>query len=330
MRIARTPRALCGSRRPIVLAAGFFDGLHRGHMAVLQEAVSRARAMRGTAWVLTFDRHPLAVLAPGMAPPALSSRRATLDGFRRLGFAGCLLMPFTPVLARLEPGDFIARLTRCRPALAHVVVGRNWKFGRGGAGTPAVLAAMGRRLGFGVTVVAPVMQGGSPVSSTRLRRAILGGRTVEASQLLGRPFSLSGLVVRGRGVGRRLGFPTANLRWEDAADVLPPDGVYAVHARVGVRVFGGMLNIGVRPTFAKARPSRRTSELHLFGFKGSLYGRIIEVEFGPRMRAERRFRSVAALQRQMGRDAASARDALARCDPTASRGRSKRAKWSSP
>jgi riboflavin kinase/FMN adenylyltransferase len=313
-----------------VLAAGFFDGLHRGHLAVLEAAVSRARALSGAAWVLTFDRHPLAVLAPGMAPPALSSRRATIAGFRRMGFAGCLLMPFTPTLARVDPEGFIARLTRCRPALAHAVVGRNWKFGRGGAGTPTMLTAMGRKLGFGVTVVPPVMQGGSPVSSTRLRRAILGGRMVEAAQLLGRPFTLNGRVVRGRGVGRSLGFPTANLMWQDAADVLPPDGVYAVRARVGTRSFGGMLNIGLRPTFAETRPAGRTSELHLFGFAGSLYGRSVEVAFGPRLRGERRFPSVAALQRQLKRDAASTLTAVAGVAPAAPLGRQGRQRRSSP
>lgn len=310
MKIGGTFRALCRSRRPIVLAAGFFDGLHRGHEAVLARAVARARAIGGDAWVLTFDRHPLAVLAPEAAPPALSTRRSTLDGFRRMGFAGCLLLPFTRALARMAPQEFMDRLTCCRPALAHVVVGSNWKFGRGGTGTPAVLAAMGRRLGFGVTVVSPVMHGGRPVSSTRLRQAILGGRMDDAATLLGRPFTLGGHVVRGRGVGRRIGFPTANLRWDDAADVLPPLGVYAVRARVGRRTLGGMLNIGVRPTFASAADSPVVAELHLFEHSGSLYGRLVEVAFVKRLRSEKRFPSVSSLQRQLKRDSAAALAAL--------------------
>jgi riboflavin kinase/FMN adenylyltransferase len=312
MKTSRTFASLCRSRRPIVLAAGFFDGLHRGHRAVLRRAVAMARAIDGAAWVLTFDRHPLALLNPAVAPPAISSRRATLDGFRRLGFDGCLMLPFTRALARLAPKGFVDRLTACRPALARVVVGSNWKFGRGGAGTPEVLAVMGRKVGFGVTVVSPVLHAGRPVSSTRLRAAIMNGRMEKASALLGRPFLLHGRVVRGRGVGRRLGFPTANLRWEDAADVRPPDGAYAVRARNGRRVFDGMLNLGKRPTFPAPASKKSVAELHLFGFAGSLYGCRVEVAFGPRLRSERRFPSACALQRQLRRDEKSARAALSR------------------
>ena len=310
MRISRAFKALCRNRRPIVIAAGFFDGLHRGHRAVLSRAVAKARAIDGVAWVLTFDRHPLAVLSPADAPPAISSRRATLEGFRRLGFDGCLMLPFTRALAALTPKDFVERLTACRPTLARVVVGSNWKFGKGGVGTPATLAAMGRRIGFGVTVVRPILHAGQPISSTRLRAAILSGRMMDAAALLGGPFLLRGRVVRGRAVGRRLGFPTANLRWEDAADVLPPEGVYAVNARIGRRMFGGMLNIGRRPTFPELAQKGSVAELHLFDFAGSLYGRRAEVAFGPRLRAERRFASVAALQRQLHRDEKAARAAL--------------------
>lgn len=315
MRTSRTFGVLYRSGRPIVLAAGFFDGLHRGHKAVLLRAIAKARAIDGVAWVLTFDRHPAALLNPTAAPPAISSRLATLDGFRRLGFDGCLMLPFTRALAGLTPRKFVERLTAGGPALKCVVVGSNWKFGKGGAGTPMTLAAMGRQLGFGVIVVRPVLGAGRPVSSTRLRTAILSGRMMDAAALLGGPFLLRGLVVRGRGVGRRLGFPTANLRWQDAADVLPPDGVYAVRARIGRRVFGGVLNIGNRPTFPKLAPKGSVAELHLFDFAGSLYGRRVEIAFGPRLRAERRFPSPAALQRQLRRDEMAARTALTKIPP---------------
>lgn len=310
MRTSRTFRALCGSRRPIVLAAGFFDGLHLGHRAVLETAVTRARAIDGAAWVLTFDRHPLAVLAPGKAPPAISSRRETLEGFRRMGFEGCLMLPFSRALAGLEPADFVNRLTACRPALAHVVVGRNWRFGRGGAGTPALLATLGRRIGFGVTVVKPVLHAGRPISSTRLRAAIGAGRVDSASALLGRPFSLEGRVVHGRGVGRSLGFPTANLQWTDRVGLRPANGVYAVLARIGNRTLGGMLNIGQRPTFGNTSSGTPVAELYLFDFAGSLYGRNVKVAFLRRLRAERRFPSPAMLQTQLQHDEKHARKAL--------------------
>jgi len=257
--------------------------------------------------VLTFDRHPLALLQPQAAPPLLTPSVQRTERFRALGLDGCIALPFSPALARLPAEAFARRLAACSPPLTHVFTGTNWRFGCRGAGTPNLLARVGRHAGFVATQVPALRLGGRPVSSTRIRQALANGRTEEAARLLGRPHNLTGTVIRGRGVGRRLGFPTANLALDPGA--VPADGVYAVTAAIGHRLYAGVLNLGVRPTFGH-RPDARSAELHLLDFAGRLYGRRLSVFFGPRLRDEQRFPNETALQRQIARDAASARAAL--------------------
>jgi riboflavin kinase/FMN adenylyltransferase len=306
-------------RRPVFLAAGFFDGVHKGHRKVLSGTADRAREQGGESWVLTFDRHPLEILKPERSPPLLTSSRHKLRLLGRLDLDGCLLLPFTPALAGREADAFIADLRRGMPSLREVFVGRNWHFGRGGSGDVRLLSKLGRQLGFGVTVVRPAVYGGAPISSTRIRASVAAGRLDEAAGMLGRPFSILGTVERGRAVGRKLGFPTANLAVENAS--LPPAGVYAVRARVGTgpvhgpaesSLHDGVLYMGRRPTFAENPPTGTTVELHLFDWHRRLYGEALEVLFVERMRGERRFASSEALKRRIRLDTEAARRVLKR------------------
>ena len=297
-------------RHPVVLAAGFFDGVHLGHRKVIERTIRRAREIGGQAWVLTFDTHPLSVLDPRNAPPLLTTNRHKTILMRRLGADGCLMLPFRRELAREEPDEFVGALFAGSPTLREILVGRNWKFGHGGRGDPHLLAELGREAGVAVTVVRPVQREGELVSSTRIRSEVVEGRLQAAAAMLGRPFSVLETVMHGETRGRRLGFPTANLASRN--EVLPPHGVYAVHARVGREILDGVLNLGLRPTFTKGRPARPLLELHVFGGHLSLYGREVEVFFIDRLREERRFSGEEALRAQIARDADHARAVLDR------------------
>jgi riboflavin kinase/FMN adenylyltransferase len=298
-------------RKPIALAAGFFDGVHRGHRKVLQRTMAKARSRRGHAWVLTFDAHPLKTLRPDSAPRLLTSNKHKLRLLSRLDLHGCLLLPFTRDLAGLSPGDFLDRLLNHMPTLAEIVVGRNWRFGRNRSGTTAQLSRLAGQRGLSVTVVAPATAGGEAVSSTRIRSLIMAGTIDGAARMLGRRVSILGTVTRGSTLGRTLGYPTANL--EPHNEVLPPFGVYAVLAALGSRTSRaqglrpGILNYGVRPTFGTAGKRSPVIELHLFDMDRELYGRDIEVFFVRKIREERRFPSADALTRQIADDIAAAR-----------------------
>jgi len=319
MKLGTKLACLRGQRRPVLLAAGFFDGVHRGHQAIIRKIVRTARRERGAAWVMTFDTHPLKVLLPLAAPRMLTSTPHKLRLLRALGVHGCIVIPFTRSLARREPKAFIAMLALAAPALRQIVIGRNWTFGRQGRGTPAMLKALAPAYGFKVTVIPPVRWHGAAVSSTRIRAAVQAGRLAEAAGMLGRPFSLLGTVVPGQGLGRKLGIPTANLNPHN--EVAPPDGVYIVRARWDGVAHPGIVNLGIRPTVcqgfceqarlhqsAVACPPKRSGEggsvleLHLFGLRRNLYGKAIEVTFLKKLRRERVFPSLEALQRQIRKD----------------------------
>ena len=301
---------------PIVMAAGFFDGVHLGHRKVVDQTVAAAAARGGQAWVLTFDTHPMRVLQPDTAPALLTSIQHKLSFLAALGPHGCLVIPFSRALADRPPADFVGELRATIPSFAEIVVGRNWRFGQGGRGNAALLSRLGRQLGFAARVVRPVIRGGHPVSSTRIRTAVAEGNLDEAGRLLGRSFSVLGSVVPGHGRGRILGFPTANL--DPHNELLPPHGVYAVLARLWhegkgarhARIFEGVLNLGVRPTFESADTNDSTAELHLFDYDGQLYGRDLEILFVKRLRGERRFNSEQALCRRIKKDIQCAREIL--------------------
>ncbi len=315
MNVASDPAQLKHTRKPVALAAGFFDGLHRGHRRVIDAALTRSKKIGGEAWVFTFDTHPLRVLKPDRAPLMLTANRHKMWLLSEWGVDGCLLMPFTRSVANLSPEAFAAWISDCIPTLAEVFVGKNWRFGHQGEGTPSRLAMFGKTHGFGVSTVPAVMHSKEPVSSTRVRTAVQAGRLHDALQMLGRPFSVFEPVIRGRTLGRTLGFPTANLGPNN--EVLPPTGVYAVLARTRShpgRCYPGVLNFGTRPTF-DGEDGSPILELHLLDRKLSLYGREIEVFFIRKLRRERRFASLEALKRQIARDIEHARCVLARKRP---------------
>lgn len=315
-----TLRCLRDQRGPILLAAGFFDGVHRGHQAIIRKMVSTARRERCAAWVMTFNTHPLKILAPSRAPRLLTSTPHKLQLLKALGVDGCVVIRFSRALARQEPEEFIARLARSVPALRRIVVGQNWTFGRLGRGTPELLKRLAVAYGFKVTVIPPVRWKGRAISSTRIRTAVLSGRLKEASGMLGRPFSLLGTVVAGKQLGRKLGIPTANL--DPHNEVVPPEGVYVASARWNAAEYHGVVNLGFRPTVKHVerkalsvervptsdlcRPSS-VLELHLFGLRRNLYGKAIEVAFLKKLRRERVFPSLKALRRQITRDIERAR-----------------------
>ncbi len=287
-------------RRPIVLAAGFFDGLHLGHLKVINRSIRAAQAIGGKVWVLTFDKHPLRVLGHHKAPRLLTSNRHRLALLRRLGVEGCLLLPFNKHLSETAPERFVRDLKTAVPRLAEMHVGRNWHFGKAGSGDVTLLRALGRELGIKVAVAEPVMRGQAPVSSTRVRAAVKAGDLDGAAVLLGRPFSILGTVKSGRRMGRKLGFPTANL--DPHNEVLPPAGIYVVEATIGRTRHDAVLYYGKRPTFDETRGEPRELELHVPGITTNLYGRDIEVSFLKRLRGERRFGSLEALKKQIARD----------------------------
>ena len=295
----------------VVLTLGNFDGVHLGHQAILRAAVARARELGGQAVVLTFEPHPMTVLAPQKAPLSIQSLHDRLAAIRALGVDAIVLQRFTHRFAALEPEAFV-RDYLCRHLdLLHVVVGYNVNFGRNRAGSGETLRTLGATLGFGVAIVGPVsVRDGDrteQVSSTRLRALIRAGDMPGVARLLGRPHALRRRVVVGDRRGRTLGFPTANLHVRPGV-LLPPDGVYAVVAQVGAERHAGVLNIGVRPTFAGRR---RTIEVHLLDFDGDLYRRWLVVEPRLRLRGEIAFSGPDALRAAIAADVARAREVLA-------------------
>ncbi len=303
LKIAKSFREFHETCGGAILAAGFFDGIHRGHAKVLSAAVSAARASGRAPWILTFDRHPFQLLAPDHAPRLLTSTPRKLELLESLGFEGCLLLPFTHSLAALSPREFMRRLSGSN-AVKRIFCGGNWTFGAHAAGTPEVLRELGREFGFEVTVARAMRCLGDNISSTRIRRAIAAGDIAFAKRMLGRAPSVEGTVAHGRAVGRTIGRPTANLV-SDYPAALPPDGVYAVRVfleKNGAPFFG-LANIGVRPTFHDSSGApRRTFEIHLLDFDGDLYGREIRAEFLRFLRSEIEFESPDDLAAQIARD----------------------------
>ena len=293
--------------RGVVVAVGTFDGVHIGHQALIARAVSLARELDASCALFTFQNHPLSVLAPKRVPPALSSREERRRIFERLGVDLAIEERFTRELAALSAEAFLARLMAALSPRA-VVVGANFSFGAGGQGTPEVLAAHGEKMGFRVENMPLLLHAGGVVSSTRIRTLLAAGDVRLAGALLGRTFSLSGVVAHGDERGRVLGFPTANLL-PAAALACPANGAYAVRVgRGNGETHIGVANVGSNPTFDG---KERRVEAHLFDFSGDLYGERIAVRFVERLRGEKKFPSAEALVGQIQEDEKKARAILA-------------------
>ena len=309
MKILHSIDDLAGLKGPIVLAAGTFDGLHLGHQALIRRAMEEAALVKGTAVVMTFDRHPASVVRPGLAPKILTRNGEKISLLEGLGVTTLLLLEFTTELASVPADEFIASLvTACLP-LRMICVGSQWSFGKGGTGTIALLQQLGGEKGFSVTQIDPVEIDGKAISSTRIRNAIASGDLKEAASCLGRPYLLTGRVIKGAGLGVTIGFPTANLDVDGMQ--LPPDGVYAV--RVTVEREGllhpGVANIGMRPTVDPSS-AKRTVEVHLFDVTRDFVGKELSMEFVKFLRAEQKFSGLEELKDQIARDCTTARSLL--------------------
>lgn len=289
---------------PLHLALGVFDGVHVGHQAVIARAVDAAKKHGGIAGVVTFDPHPIRVIAPAKAPSALL---ATLDHkahiIAELGVELLVPITFDEDFAAMEAAQFLDALLVA--PVKTIAVGEDWRFGKGRHGDVEFLQSRSAESGFRLEAVAPVMIDGERVSSTRIRQAIRDGNLAAAATLLGRPYSVSGPVVPGKQLGRTIGFPTANIATGDAQ--LPPDGVWVVKTRLSdSRLVHGVANLGVRPTVGGS--PARSLEVHLFDFSEDLYGKDLEVEFEEFLRPEMKFVDLDALKRQISLDAARARE----------------------
>ena len=301
MKIIHAANELKPAGRKVCLAIGFFDGVHLGHQQIIRQTITDARQHVAIALVLTFDRHPNTVVAPGHVPPLIYSLPQKLRAIESLGADTLLLIHFDEKFSRQTGEEFIRRLAGDLGKIQSLCVGKDFVFGYQRSGDVTLLKKLGDKTGFTVHGLAAVSLDGRIVSSTRIRKAICAGELDAASQMLGRPYAISGRVVEGDGVGRQLGFPTANLAVTGL--VLPPNGVYAGLTKVKNKSHRVALNIGFRPTMvAAARPLR--VEAHLLDFDGNLYGEELTVEIGARLREERKFASSAELHRQIIRDIA--------------------------
>lgn len=291
-----------------VITVGTFDGVHAGHRLVLERLSERAAATGLKSVLVTFEPHPLEVVNPAAAPPLLTVGDEKLEVLAESRLDYLAVLPFTPALAQYDAATFVDAVLRERFGMRELLVGFDHGFGRGRAGDASVVQALGDARGFRVEVVPPVLgPDGRPVSSTSIRRAVAGGDLDRAAGGLARPYSISGMVTEGARRGRDLGFRTINLSMPPARKLLPPDGVYAVRVCTPLGTFGGMMNLGARPTFDDAR---RTLEAHLFGVSAELYGRRVRIDLIRRLRETRRFESAAALVVQLRHDEAAARAAL--------------------
>ena len=291
-----------------VVTVGTFDGVHLGHLDVLVRLAARARETGRTSLLLTFDPHPLELLKPEKAPLLLTTRDEKLGAIAATGLDYVAILPFTRALADHSAEEFVDLVLRARFGMAELLIGHDHGFGRGREGDVDTLRTLGAARGFAVDVVAPVQtHDGRPVSSTRIRQAVSAGDLGAAEAALGRRYAVAGRVVAGDARGRGLGFPTLNVVPESPRKLLPPDGVYAVQVDTPRGRFGGMLNLGPRPTFGD---DRRRIEAHLFEAAGDFYGDHVQVSFVARLRDTRRFEGPEQLMQQLAADEEGARRAL--------------------
>ena len=288
-----------------VVCIGAFDGLHLGHRALVRHAVSRARDLSLPAVALSFEPLPREFFSRELPPPRLTLARGKYQGLRALGADGVGLLRFDARLSAMGAEEFVRKLLVGRLCAREVWIGPEFRFGNRRGGDLRLLQALGDELGFGAGEIEPVHSQGERVSSTRIREALRGGDFTDASRLLGRAYSIGGRVVRGKQLGRTLGFPTANLRFPKKPAL---SGIYAtwVHG-VGERPRASVSSFGTRPTVDGIEP---LLEAHLFDFDGDLYGRHIEVEFVAKLRDELKFPDLPSLTEQMQRDADTARRLL--------------------
>ena len=298
---------LASLNKPLHLAMGVFDGVHIGHQAVIGSAVDAARETNGLAGVLTFDPHPIHVLAPQVAPQRILASLNHKQGLLTdLGVELMVVIPFTHDFADVEAEVFLQSLLTHSQDLCSLAMGEDWKFGKGRRGNVDLLREFGQKHEVAIQAMSAVMIDGERVSSTRIRQAIRDGNLEAAETMLGRPYTVLGTVIEGRQLGRTIGFPTANLRVYN--EQLPCDGIWVVRCELDDgEVYCGAGNLGVRPT-VEGEVAKRLLEIHLLDFEGDIYGREMEVTFLEMVRREKKFDSLDSLKKQISEDVDYCRD----------------------
>lgn len=284
--------------RPTVLTLGVFDGLHLGHQRIMQTVAKRAKTVSAVATAITFDPHPRAVLHPESAPPLLQTLDQRLANFKVLGIEQAIVIPFDHKFADQPAETFLSDIIRARLHAKEVYLGKGFEFGKNRGGNIELLRSRSQELGFLAYEVDEVCLRGERVSSSKIRKLLSEGRTNLARRMLGRPYGVEGVIIRGNRRGHTIGFPTANLKPHNR--VIPRYGVYATATLVDGVWRRSITNIGVRPTFEnEAEPSIET---YIFDFEGDLYGDVLRVRFLHRIRDERKFSGIEELKAQIERD----------------------------
>ena len=304
MKILHAASELQPGLRKVCAAIGVFDGVHLGHQQVIRQACVDAHQHEGLSVVITFDRHPNAVVAPAKNPPLIYSLEQKLRVIGSLGVDAILLLRFDEAFSRITGETFVRDLARDFQTLHSLCVGATFTFGHKRSGNVALLQQLGKELNFTVHGLSAVSLDNRIVSSTRIREAIISGNLYAAGQMLGRPYSVAGRVERGDQLGRQIGFPTANINTTGLA--LPPNGVYAAHVLHQGQSLRAVLNIGHRPT-VNPTISAPKLEVHLLDFAGDIYGEELEIVFVQKLRDEQKFNSLEALKAQIQRDVEAAR-----------------------
>jgi riboflavin kinase/FMN adenylyltransferase len=307
MNVLRSVTDLATLPGPLFLAIGVFDGVHLGHQAVISTSARHAKEAGGTPVVVTFDPHPAKILRPKDAPHLLTATQHKIALIRDLGVGHLLILRFDLAFAATSPEEFVRQLVTNAKPLREICVGHEWSFGKGRAGNLALLKQLGGTHHFNVIGVEAVKLNGEVVSSTAIRKAVAEGDLVKATQMLGREYTILGTVIPGEKLGRKLGFPTANLSAH--SEQFPPNGVYVAEARRAGSVHRGVANLGYRPTVRAENPERLL-ELHLFDLDREIYGEEMEVRFLRYLRPEQKFADVEALKAQIATDVAQARESF--------------------
>lgn len=288
-----------------ILTLGNFDGLHLGHQELVRMIIHRAREVGAVSMVVTFRPHPLKILAPEKCPPLISIYEEKIRLFERLGIDVLVKIPFTLEFSSMSPEDFVRDILCNTLGAKEIFVGYNYRFGRGREGDIQKLRTLGEKYGFTVREIEQIAVDGEVISSTKIRTLLRHGDVEHAAKLLGRTYAITGIVVRGDGRGKGLGFPTANIAPKHA--IIPADGVYAVRLVVRERVYDGIANIGMRPTFNK---KILAIEVHVFNFSEDIYGEDISLCFIRKIREEKKFKGSEALVTQIKSDIETAKEIL--------------------
>jgi riboflavin kinase/FMN adenylyltransferase len=288
------------------ITLGNFDGLHLGHQELVRKVITRAKELGAYSIVVTFRPHPLKVLAPEKCPPLISIYEEKIRLFEKLGVDVLVKIPFTLEFAKMSPEDFVKGILCDLLGAKEIFVGFNYRFGRGREGNITTLKALGKKLGFTVREIEQVSLDGEVISSTKIRHLLRDGEVEHAARLLGRTYAITGIVIKGDGRGKNLGFPTANIAPKHA--IIPSHGVYAVRLSVRDRFYDGIANIGMRPTFGK---NALAIEVHVFDFNEDIYGEEISLYFIGKIREEIKFNSSGELIHQINKDVETARGLLA-------------------